>query len=240
MPHFRIRRRFIRFVLPMLTAAALLLVLVTLTSWAANTVVWQPASTGLPASGVIRDVAFGDVTTTANLTWLPEQMAWWSIRATAPVSGTVLASAPACRSLVNMAMSSSAISTTMASLISPPRRTALAPSGRGQATGRATDAWSKHPGTYEGLAFADVNHDGWQDLIVAGGAPVFPGILVFQNNFASFSQTTSITTSGTYYDLAAGYSTAIWLMSRQLRRRARAGSNSGVATLARGPLRIAA
>ena len=40
---------------------------------------------------------------------------------------------------------------------------------------------------------------------MAGGAPVYPGILVFQNAFASFSQTTSITTTGTYYDIAAGY-----------------------------------
>ena len=61
MPLFRIQRRLVRFVMPMLAAAALLLVLVTLTSWAANTIVWQPASAGLPASGVIRDVAFGDV-----------------------------------------------------------------------------------------------------------------------------------------------------------------------------------
>ena len=61
MPLFRIQRRLVRFVMPMLAAAALLLVLVTLTSWAANTIVWQPASAGLPAGGVIRDVAFGDV-----------------------------------------------------------------------------------------------------------------------------------------------------------------------------------
>ena len=57
---FRIRWRLVRFVLPMLTAIAFLVVLFTLTSWAANTIVWQPALTGLPNSGLIRDVAFGD------------------------------------------------------------------------------------------------------------------------------------------------------------------------------------
>jgi hypothetical protein len=58
---FRIQRRLVRFILPILAAAALLLVLITLTPWAANTIVWQPASTGLPNSGLVQDVAFGDV-----------------------------------------------------------------------------------------------------------------------------------------------------------------------------------
>ncbi|HZY44944.1 MAG TPA: VCBS repeat-containing protein, partial [Anaerolineae bacterium] len=40
---------------------AVLLVITTFTSIAANTIAWQFASTGLPASGLVRDVEFGDV-----------------------------------------------------------------------------------------------------------------------------------------------------------------------------------
>ncbi len=61
MKAFRAQRRLLRIVSPFVIALTLVLVLSTLTSWAANTIVWTPASTGLPVSGLNRDVAFGDV-----------------------------------------------------------------------------------------------------------------------------------------------------------------------------------
>ncbi len=56
-----LQRRILRFTVPLLIAFVLLLLLVTLTSQAANTIDWQSASTGLPTSNIVRDVVFGDV-----------------------------------------------------------------------------------------------------------------------------------------------------------------------------------
>ena len=49
-----------RFGVASVIAIAAVLVIVTFTVLAANTIVWQPALTGLPNTGLIRDVAFGD------------------------------------------------------------------------------------------------------------------------------------------------------------------------------------
>ncbi|CAG1010264.1 hypothetical protein MYXO_03989, partial [Myxococcaceae bacterium] len=54
-------------------------------------------------------------------------------------------------------------------------------------------------------ALADVNKDGRLDVIVAGGAPVFQGVRAYLYQGSSFSETTALTTTGTYNDIAAAY-----------------------------------
>ncbi|MFN8594591.1 MAG: VCBS repeat-containing protein [Anaerolineae bacterium] len=189
-------------------AVGALMLIVTLTVLAANSIVWQAASTGLPNSGLIRDVAFGDfdndgksdliaVGTNGVVVYKGDGAGNWNgtgFSTGLPVAGQyghVIVADFNNDGKLDIAASQSSVGAVGAWV------------GNGAGT---WTAWTGLPtGTYEGLAFADVNHDGWKDLIVAGGAPVYPGILVFQNAFASFSQTTSITTTGQYYDLAAAY-----------------------------------
>ena len=61
MKAIRAQRRLIRVVLPFVIALTLVLVVSTLTSWAANTIGWQETSTGLPTSNIVRDTEFADV-----------------------------------------------------------------------------------------------------------------------------------------------------------------------------------
>ncbi len=196
-----------RIVLSLVLAMAALAAL-TLTLRAANTIVWQPALSGLPTTGLIRDVAFGDVNndgkpdliaagTNGVVVYIGNGAGVWNgvgFSTGLPVAGQyghVIVADFNNDGKLDIAASQSSVGAVGA--------------WTGDGAGNWT-AWAGLPtGTYQGLAFSDVNHDGWPDLIVAGGAPVYPGILVFRNAFASFSQTTSITTTGTYYDLAAGY-----------------------------------
>jgi hypothetical protein len=203
-----LQRRSLRLLLSALIALSLLLVLVTLTSLAANTIVWQPASTGLPTSGLIRDVAFGDfdndgkpdlITAGTNgiVVYKGNGAGVWNgsgYSAGLPVAGQY-----------GHVIVGDFNNDGKLDIAATQNSTGAAGAWIGNGTGSWT-AWSGLPtGTYEGLAFADVNRDGWPDLIIAGGAPGYPGVLVFQNNFNSFSQTTAITTTGTYYDLAVSY-----------------------------------
>lgn len=189
-------------------AVAAVCMVVVITVVAANTIVWQPASTGLPTTGLIRDVAYGDFNNDGQLDLISagtngivvykgDGAGNWNgtgFSTGLPVAGQY-------GHVIVGDFNNDGKLDIVASQSSPGAVGAWTGNGAGTWT-----AWTGLPsGTYEGLAFADINHDGWQDLIVAGGAPVYPGILVFQNAFSSFSQTTSITTTGTYYDLAVGY-----------------------------------
>jgi hypothetical protein len=203
-----LRQRFLRLLLPVVFAFSLLLLLATITSLAANTIVWKPALTGLPSSGVIRDVAFGDFNNDGQLDLI-----------SAGTNGIVVYKGDGAGNWNGVGLSAGLPTTGQyghvivgdfnndGKLDIAATQNSTGPAGAWTGNGAGSwTAWSGLPtGTYEGLAFADVNHDGWPDLIIAGGAAAFPGILVFQNNSISFSQTTSITTTGSYFDLAVGY-----------------------------------
>ncbi|HTP08020.1 MAG TPA: VCBS repeat-containing protein, partial [Anaerolineae bacterium] len=203
-----LQQRFLRLLLPVLLAFSLLLLLATLSSLAANTIVWNLASTGLPSSGLNRDVAFGDVNNDGKpdmivaggngiVVYLGDGAGNWNgtgFSTGLPVAGqywhVILADFNRDGKL-DIAASQS----------SPGPVGGWVGDGAGNWT-----AWTGLPsGTYEGIAAADVNKDGHPDLIVAGGAPVYQGIRVFLSTGASFSETTPITTTGQYYDVAADY-----------------------------------
>ena len=198
-----------RFCLASVTAIVVVLFIVTVTVLAANTIVWQPAATGLPTSGLIRDVAFGDF----NNDGKPDLIA-------AGTNGVVVYQGNGAGVWNGVGFSTGLPTTGQYGhvIVADFNNDGKLDIAASQSSGGGVQAWTGNgagtwtawtglPGgnSYEGLAFADVNHDGWPDLIVAGSTAASPGIQVYQNAFASFSQTASITTTGTYYDVAAGY-----------------------------------
>jgi hypothetical protein len=202
------KRRSLRLLLSISMALILLLLLATLTSLAANTIVWQPASTGLPTSGLNRDVAFGDVNNDGKpdmiiagnngiAVYIGDGAGQWNgagFSTGLPVAGQyfhVIVADFNRDGKLDIAASQNNIGAVGA--------------WTGDGAGNWTP-WSGLPtGAYEGIAAADVNKDGKPDLIVAGGAAVYPGIRVFLSTGASFSETTPITTTGAYFDVAADY-----------------------------------
>jgi hypothetical protein len=59
--HAKFRSWSWRVAVSVLLPVAAVLAVVTAIAVAANTILWQPASSGLPNSGLVQDVAFGDV-----------------------------------------------------------------------------------------------------------------------------------------------------------------------------------
>jgi hypothetical protein len=197
-----------RIALVSVIALAAMLIVVTAIALAANTIVWQAASTGLPTSGLNRDVAFGDVNNDGKpdmiiaggngvAVYIGDGTGNWNgagFSTGLPVAGQywhVIVADFNRDGKLDIAASQSSSGPVSA--------------WTGDGAGNWT-AWAGLPsGTYEGIAAADVNKDGRPDLIVAGGAPVYQGIHVFLSTGASFSETTPITTTGQYYDVAADY-----------------------------------
>ena len=204
-----LHRRLLRVSLPVLMATSLLLVLVTLTSQAANTIAWQETSTGLPTSNIVRDTEFADV----NHDGKPDLIAVGNIGvvvyqgngAGVWASGVLSFGLPSSGGYGHVAVGD---------LDNDGNVDIVASAGNGvgvkgwygDGAGNWTAIASGLPtGTSEGVALADVNKDGRPDIIVAGGAPVYPGVHVYLNQGSNFSQTTSLTTTGTYNDIAAAY-----------------------------------
>jgi hypothetical protein len=201
-----LKRPALRFISPVLIALGLLSLVLSVQ--AANTIVWTPASTGLPTSGLNRDVAFGDINNDGKpdmvvaggngvAVYMGDGAGHWNgtgFSTGLPTSGQYW-------HVILADFNRDGKLDIAASQNSP------GPIGAwvGDGTGNWT-AWTGLPtGTYEGIASADVNNDGRPDLIVAGGASVYQGIRVFLSMGASFSETTPITTTGQYYDVAADY-----------------------------------
>ena len=203
-------RPLVRVGLPVLIAASLVLVLVTLNSLAANTIAWQETSTGLPTSNIVRDTEFADV----NHDGKPDLIAVGNIGvavyqgngAGVWASGVLSFGLPASGSYGHVAVGD---------LDNDGNVDIVASAGNGvgvkgwygDGAGNWTAIASGLPtGTSEGVALGDVNKDGRPDIIVAGGStPVFPGVHVYLNQGSSFSETTALTTTGTFNDIAAAY-----------------------------------
>jgi len=203
-------RPLVRVGLPVLIAASLVLVLVTLNSLAANTIAWQETSTGLPTSNIVRDTEFADV----NHDGKPDLIAVGNIGvavyqgngAGVWASGVLSFGLPASGSYGHLAVGD---------LDNDGNVDIVASAGNGvgvkgwygDGAGNWTAIASGLPtGTAEGVALGDVNKDGRPDIIVAGGSTiVLPGVRVYLNQGSSFSETTALTTTGTFNDIAAAY-----------------------------------
>ena len=204
-----LHRRILRFTAPLLTAFVLLLMLITLTSQAASTIDWQLASTGLPTSNIVRDVAFGDVNNDGKPDFIGAGnvgiIVYGGNGAGVWSSGNLTTGLPASGIYTHVAvgdLNNDGKLDIVASGTNPLGVQGWYGNGAGNWTAIASGLPS---GTYEGIALGDVNKDGRLDIIAAGGAPVFPGVHVYLNLGLNFSQTTSLTTTGTYNDIAVGY-----------------------------------
>jgi hypothetical protein len=171
----------------------------------ASTILWEPASTGLPLTGAVRDVAFGDV----NNDGKPELIAAFS-------GGTGLA----IYTRGGLGDWSSAVITTAAydrlaigdfngdgkpdifvSRVVSPGVAAWLGDGTGGWTAAPNLSW---PTGYRGVASGDTDGDGKPELVVAVGTG--PGVQVFDYgplNYFVFGA--SVTTTGTYQEIAVGY-----------------------------------
>jgi hypothetical protein len=198
-----------RWLLPIVLAALGVLGLTAITSQAANTIDWQLASTGLPTSNIVRDVAFGDVNNDGKPDFIGvgnvgvvvyggDGAGVWS-------SGSLTTGLPTSGGYGHVAVGD---------LNNDGNTDIVASAGNGVGVrswfGDGAGSWTVittglPTGTSEGVALGDVNKDGRLDIIVAGGAPVFQGVHVYLNQGSSFSETTALTTTGTFNDIAAAY-----------------------------------
>ncbi|HET7089667.1 MAG TPA: VCBS repeat-containing protein, partial [Anaerolineae bacterium] len=194
-----------------LSAAALLVVL-TLTSQAANTIDWQPASSGLPATGLVRDVAFGDV----NNDGKPDlAIAYVGGQGLAVYAGNgaglwsssgMTAGLPSTGFFERLALGDLNTDGKLDLVATGASNNGVqAYLGNGVGTWTVFTTGLPITGSHTGVALGDVNRDGRPDVIAGTNGGTVTGVRVYLNMGLAFSQTTSVTTTGGYNEVAVGY-----------------------------------
>ncbi len=173
---------------------------------------WETNSSGLPSSGSVRDVAFGDI----NNNGLPELMVTSTSGSGLSLygrgsGGTWSATGlntglPASGSYEQLAVGDLDVDGKPDLFASRGSGTGLAVwKGNGSGSWTAITGGLPATGTYKGVALADVNGDGQPDLLAAGNGSGAVGVAVYRNDLTSFTALTGPTSSGVYNQLAAGY-----------------------------------
>ena len=176
---------------------------------AGSTIVWQAASTGLPAGGFMKDIAIGDFNNDGKLDLI-----------TAGTNGIIVSQGNGAGDW-NMVGFSSGLPTVgqyghvavadfnqdgkldiaATQIVGSEAVGAWVGDGAGNWA-----AWTGLPtGAFEGLVFSDVDKNGSPDLILGSGGSPISGIRVYLNTGSGFTETTPITATGQYDDLAASY-----------------------------------
>ncbi|MBI5565795.1 MAG: VCBS repeat-containing protein, partial [Chloroflexi bacterium] len=207
MSHLRTMRG--RLTLALTLSMAALITGVVFTVLAASTIGWQETSTGLPTTNIVRDTEFADV----NHDGQPDLIAVGNIGVAVYqgnglgvwASGVLSFGLPASGGYGHVAVGD-LDNDGNADIVASAGNGVGVKGWYGDGAGNWTAIASGLPtGTSEGVALGDVNQDGRPDIIVAGGAPIFTGIHVYLNQGSNFSETTALTTTGTYNDIAAAY-----------------------------------
>ena len=193
-------------------SAAALLVVFTLTSHAANTIDWQPASSGLPTTGLVRDVAFGDV----NNDGKPDlAIAYVGGQGLAVYAGNGAGLWSSSGMTVGLPSTGMFERLALGDLNSDGKldlvATGASNNGVQAYVGNGAGTWTVFTtglpitGSHTGVALGDVNRDGRPDILVGTNGGTVTGLRVYLNTGSSFSQTTSVTTTGGYNEVAVGY-----------------------------------
>ncbi len=176
---------------------------------AAATIVWAPASTGLPATGIVRDVAFGDVNHDARpdlvvaFTGGPGLAVYGGNGAGVWSTTGYTTGLPATGSYEQLALGDIFPDGNLDVFASRGPNAGLAVwRGDGAGSWAANSTGLTTTGTYRGVALGDVNRDGRPDLIAAGDTA---GVRVYRNNIASYTPITNPIESGAFNQVAVGY-----------------------------------
>jgi hypothetical protein len=201
----------VRLAVAAILGLAAVLVVTTLVI-AANTIAWQSASTGLPTTGLVRDVEFGDVNNDGKPDGVVVGVGGFGVKVYAGNGAGVWSSSGM---TVGLPVGGTYDRVALGDLNTDGKLDIVATGAsnngvtvwHGDGAGSWTPITTGLPitGSYVGVALGDVNMDGRPDVIAGGNGGTAAGIKVFLNNISSFSQTASLTTTGAYNELATGY-----------------------------------
>ncbi len=179
-------------------------------AYAANTIVWQAAATGLPNSGLVRDVAFGDVnndgkadlalaTSSGVYVYAGDGAGAWS-------SAGMNTGLPASGQFNRVAVADITMDGKLDVVATSAGNSGIL-AWRGDGLGAWTAITTGLPttGSFRGVALGDVNGDGYPDIVAGSEAGAPAGIRVYRYAAGAFAEVTGPAVTGAYYEVGIGY-----------------------------------